>query len=63
MHIFCLLVYLEVGRSNSGGAGTINFGFGSATTTRTYQFKVTYYDCNSPNRYKMASLKCIFITI
>ena len=42
------LVFLETGAS--GSAGSVEFTFGSAASTRTYKVKVTYYQCDSQNK-------------
>ena len=41
-------MFLETG--TTGTAGMAQFTFGTATTTRTYKIKVTYYRCDSLNR-------------
>ena len=43
-----LLVFIETG--TSGSAGTAEFTYGTASATRTYKMKVTYYTCDSLNK-------------
>eukprot|EP00094_Tigriopus_californicus_P013726 TCALIF_13282-PA protein Name:"Protein of unknown function" AED:0.22 eAED:0.30 QI:0/0.88/0.7/1/0.77/0.9/10/0/349 len=41
-------MFLETG--STGGAGSIDITYGSATSTRTFKVKVTFYQCDSLNK-------------
>ncbi len=44
----CIPVFFETG--STGNAGTAVFTFGTATATRTFKVKATYYQCSSRNK-------------